>query len=158
MARSLMKASDPANASGFAKYLAVQIENSGMTQRQIAEALEYPKPNIITMFKQGLTKVPIEKIPALAGVLGLDPRHLLIRAMREYMPKTLRTIEATLGHSVSEREYEIVAFIREMTDDAVPPLTNELKNKLKHAFALRPDRNAAAQRHPGRQRSERGAQ
>jgi predicted XRE-type DNA-binding protein len=119
----------------LAEYLAHQMEISDLKQREIALALGYTKPNIITMFKQGMTKVPIEKIPALATALGLDPAHLLSMAMREYMPESFKTIQETMGHVVSKNEYAIVDAIREITKDRDPPLTKELKGKLKAAFA-----------------------
>lgn len=136
MAGRPKKPMEAPGGSKFAGYIAKQIDILGKKQREIAAALGYPKPNIITMFKQGLTKVPIEKVPALAKVLGLDPAHLLTLAVREYLPDTLTTIQETFGRgaTVSAREYEIAEYIREITKDADPPLTKELKAKLKAAF------------------------
>jgi len=45
-----------------AEYLNQQIALSGVPQTEIAEKLGYDKPNIITMFKQGKTKIPMNKI------------------------------------------------------------------------------------------------
>ena len=78
-------------ATSFAVYLARLIELSPKTQREIATDIGYPKANIITMFKQGTTKVPLEKIPALARALGIDRIEMLRRAMREYAPEISRS-------------------------------------------------------------------
>lgn len=81
----------------FAEHLTKLINRSPKTQREIALEIGYSKPNLITMFKQGLTKVPIEVIPRLAKALDEDPAVLLRIALREYMPEALKTIEAHLG-------------------------------------------------------------
>lgn len=101
----------------FAKYLAHQIELSDKTQLEIAHEIGYEKPNIITMFKQGTTKVPINKVPMLAKALGLDPAHLLRLALREYAPEILDTIEEALGRAVTHNEFEIIEAVRNATDD-----------------------------------------
>jgi transcriptional regulator with XRE-family HTH domain len=93
----------------FANYLANQIRISEISQKDIAEALGYESANIVSMFKKGLTKVPIEKVPALAKALHLDPAHLLMLAMREYMPEAFATIQKTLGHTVTENEFELAS-------------------------------------------------
>jgi len=120
--------------TNFASYLAAQIDASEKTQREIASALGYARPNLITMFKQGLTKVPIEKVPALAKILGLDPVHLLTFAMREYMPETLKTIQANVGYVVTGNEYAVVEAIRGVTKDANPKFTREQLSKIKTAL------------------------
>jgi hypothetical protein len=61
---------------------------------------------------EGQTKVPIEKVPALARSLEVDPTALLTRAMQEYMPETLRVIQQTIGFTVTENEFEVVEIIR----------------------------------------------
>ena len=58
-----------------AEFIAAQIAMSDKTQREIALALGYDKPNIITMFKQGLTKIPLNKVAPLARVGGKLFRH-----------------------------------------------------------------------------------
>lgn len=118
----------------FAQYIAHQIDGSELTQREIAEALGYDRPNIITMFKQGATKVPLEKVPGLAKALGLDPAHLLSLAMKEYVPEVYRTIQDTFGRTVTQNEYAIIEAIREITKERNPPMTKELKVKLKEVL------------------------
>jgi len=121
--------------TNFASYLAAQIDANDKTQREIALALGYARPNLITMFKQGLTKVPIEKVPALAKVLGLDPLHLLTFALREYMPETLKTIQANVGCVVTHNEYAVVEAVRGVTKDANPKFTKEQLSKIRAAIS-----------------------
>ena len=116
-------------------FLSAQIEASDKSQKEIAEAIGYTKPNIITMFKQGLTKVPIVKIGPLAKALGIDPRNLLRIAMHDYMPETWTAIEEVMGPIISEHEYEIIKTIREVTSDADPRMSNSEQRSHLKAFA-----------------------
>jgi transcriptional regulator with XRE-family HTH domain len=114
-----------------AEYLAQLIDRSQKTQREIAFKIGYTNPNIITMFKQGLTKVPIEAIPRLANALDEDPAFLLRMALREYMPDVLKTVEGTLGRIITEDEQEILQAIRSVVRK--PRATPELLEALKDA-------------------------
>ena len=43
------------------------------TQAEIAEEAGFVNPNMVTMIKQGATKLPIDRVPALAKALEVDP-------------------------------------------------------------------------------------
>ncbi len=49
-----------------AEFLTHAITHSGKTQKLIADELGYDNPNIITMFKQGSSPVPLKKVGPLA--------------------------------------------------------------------------------------------
>lgn len=116
----------------FNEFLANQIAISGKQQNEIASELGYDKPNIITMFKKGQTKVPIEKVPALAKAIGVDQAFLLRMAMNEYMPETMRAIEKVFGTILTDNEEDIVKGLRSLTDNADPKVqTEEHRRKLK---------------------------
>ena len=51
------------------------------------------RTNIITMFKKGQTKVPLNIISRLAAAVGADPSHLLLLALEEYDPDLLAVIQ-----------------------------------------------------------------
>ena len=89
------------------------------------------------MFKKGLTKVPIEKVPALAKALHLDPAHLLMLAMREYMPEAFATIQKTLGHTVTENEFELVSEVRKATKDSDPVFSKVELAKIRAVVLIR---------------------
>lgn len=114
-----------------AQYLTAQIQISGLKQKDIADALGYTKPNIITMFKQGLTKLPIEKVGALAKVLGVDPVYLLRIVMNDYMPGTYNALISIFGQEpITENEREIIATIRLMSGGSNPELNDNARQKL----------------------------
>ncbi|MGZ9053126.1 MAG: helix-turn-helix domain-containing protein [Rhodoplanes sp.] len=55
------------------------------SQREIAAELGYERPNIISMMKRGETKLPLDKVPALAKALHVDPAHLFRLALEQQM-------------------------------------------------------------------------
>lgn len=97
-----------------ANYISAMIDLSQKSQKQIAEEVGFAKPNMITMIKQGKTKLPMGKVGALARSLGLDPQHLFKMVMEEYEPATWEGIESIFSQPfVSENEMEIILTIRD---------------------------------------------
>ena len=78
------------------------------TQREIASEIGYDKPNMISMFKRGEVKVPLDKIPLLANSLHVDPGHLFRLALEQYWPELGKTIETIFGRVVTANEEEIL--------------------------------------------------
>jgi len=92
-----------------AQYLTFHINNSEKTQRQIALEIGYTKPNIISMFKQGATKLPLDKIGPLAKALEIAPDDLFLKVMTEYMPETFEALSPFLcGQMLSKDELEML--------------------------------------------------
>lgn len=130
-----------------AAYIQLQIAVSGVAQKDIAEALGYDNPNVITMFKQGKTKLPLNKVGQLAKVLGVDPVHLLRLVMNEYCPDTWQAIQHLVGNSlITANEMTLVEIVRK-TCGAVDL---ELKDKAERAtFAAVVEDIAFNQHKPG---------
>jgi transcriptional regulator with XRE-family HTH domain len=98
-----------------AEFITRHIKTSGKSQVEIARELGYPKPNIITMFKQGKTPIPLSKVGALAKSLGIDPALLLKKVMGEYMPDTLAALQSVLdGLLLTPNERELIASYRQV--------------------------------------------
>ena len=99
-----------------AQYLTFHINNSEKTQRQIALEIGYTKPNIITMFKQGATKLPLDKIGPLAKALEIAPDDLFFKVMTEYMPDTFEALSPFLcGQMLSKDELEMLDILQLLT-------------------------------------------
>lgn len=119
-----------------AEYLSQQIAISGVPQTEIAEALKYDKPNIITMFKQGKTKVPINKIAPLSKILGIDPVFFFRMVMSEYSPETLEVIESLIGKNiVTDTEQIIINLARQAAGGSELRITNDRMDELTNLFA-----------------------
>ena len=67
-------------------------KSNGKTQAQIAEELEYTRPNICSMWRQGRTPIPLKEIPNFCKSAGVDPLELTWRAVWEYMPENAPVI------------------------------------------------------------------
>jgi transcriptional regulator with XRE-family HTH domain len=114
----------PFAGGAIAKYLDRQIETlKGIkTQREIAAEIGYDKPNMISMFKRGEVRVPLEKIPALAKALHVDAGHLFRLALEQYWPDMGATIMEIFGRVVTANEEQIlIRPWREATDNRDPP-------------------------------------
>lgn len=104
-----------------------------ITQREIAEALDYPKPNIISMFKSGETKVPLNKLPPLASVLRTDLVLLLRLWLDQEWPGQLPLIDAIFNKMATANEQALVEAYRRAVgydDYSVPCETLERVQKM----------------------------
>lgn len=109
----LTKAVHTETVAGFITH---QIRASGKSQAEIASELGYPNQNIITMFKQGRTRIPLDKVGPLAKALEIDPALFLKKVMGEYMPETLAALQGVLdGLQLTQNERELIAAYRETT-------------------------------------------
>ena len=98
------------------EYISEQINLCGKSQKEIADLAGYDKPNNITMIKQGKSKIAIDRVPAFAAAIGVDPLHLLRLVMQEYMPSTWSTVESVLGKSfVTDSELNVVEIFRKVS-------------------------------------------
>lgn len=101
-----------------AEFLADSIALINKTQAQIAAECGFESANVITMFKKGQTKLPINRVGSLAKALDVDPAHLLRLVLLEYLPDTWETIENTLQTTLlTANEFELVRRFREVTGD-----------------------------------------
>jgi hypothetical protein len=110
-----------------ARYLSSQLMICGKSQIEISNEIGYTNPNVITMFKQGKTKLPITKVKALANALSVDPVYLLKLVMTEYMPDTWDVISDILGGTIiTKSEENILRVINQVADGiAIEPITDE---------------------------------
>jgi transcriptional regulator with XRE-family HTH domain len=108
------------NLTSIAAYLHHLIDVSGKTQREIAKEVGFERQNMISMLKHGDTKVPLDKIPALARALDADPAHLLRLALEQYWPEWKKVINEIFGGVVSKNEITLLLAIRKATLDRDP--------------------------------------
>ena len=105
-----------------AQFISQRINESNKSQREIAAEAGFDNPNVVTMLKQGHTKVPLARVGVLARALGIDPAHLLRLVMGEYMPDTWAAVEDVLsGTMLTKNERELIACYRRISKDTDPP-------------------------------------
>lgn len=124
------------SVSRVAAYIAKQIDAlAGIkSQRDIAAEAGFQKPNIISMFKTGESKVPLDRVPGLAKALNVDASFLFRLVMLEYWPDFEVEVARMFGDVISKNEREILIRIRELTNNSDPALTEALDDKLTAAL------------------------
>lgn len=111
------------NTSPVAVYFAKKLHESGKTQREVARECGFENPNVITMFKQGDTKFPLNRIGPLAHAVGADPAYMLRLAMSEYMPETWEAVESVFQTTpLTAGELDLIREYRRMTDGVEDPV------------------------------------
>jgi len=97
----------------FHEWLSVQINQSGKTNVELADALGYPRPNVIAMLKTGAMKLPLNKIGQMSRALGIDPVFLLQRVLSDSAPEMWSALNEVLsGRLVTGNEMALVEFVR----------------------------------------------
>lgn len=87
-----------------AEYITAQIEVCGKSQKQIAEEVGFPKPNILTMIKHDKTRVPLSRANKLADSLGVNRAKFMRMLLAEYQPEVLEAIEGSLGEIKPDKD------------------------------------------------------
>lgn len=101
------------NPAQVAGYINSQIKACGKSQIDISRETGFDKPNMITMIKQGRTKLPLDKIGRFAKAIEVDPIYLFRLCMSEYYPGTWAEIQRIMGQPIlTLNELEILDAIR----------------------------------------------
>jgi transcriptional regulator with XRE-family HTH domain len=118
-----------AKTNKLTKLIYMAISANGVKQTEMADALGLEKPNIITMWKQGDSRIPFDRIPGIAVYLKLDVKELLRLWLEIYEPEHLKIIDQYLvppAVEISDPEMRIVKGIRVLsgfkTPDFVPTI------------------------------------
>jgi len=115
----------------FLKTIERLIGGSERSQREIADALGYERANIISMFKTGVTRVPLDKVPALAHAVDADPAYLVNLWLEDYAPELKRVVDENAGMPLSRTERSWIANLRRMFPGGLPPWDETVEDALK---------------------------
>lgn len=99
--------------SPVARFIAERISASGQLQKDIAQKAGFESPNVVTMIKQGITKLPLERVGPLARALETDPLKLLHMCLEEYSPLTWSAIKPYLQPVITEEERQLINALRQ---------------------------------------------
>jgi len=105
------------------------IIESGKSNGDIAEAMGYDKPNIISMLKSGKTRLPADRITDFSKAVGFDAGQLLREWFAAFEPDVLPAIEQHMGMMLSSSERSWVVALRRIFD-RVPPYDRRLDDVL----------------------------
>jgi transcriptional regulator with XRE-family HTH domain len=83
-----------------AQFIAQRIKESSKSQLEIAEACGWGKtPNMVTMVKQGKSRLPLEKIGPMATALGVQPVYL---PDQRFAPPAYPYVREEFGSTIRE--------------------------------------------------------
>lgn len=104
------------------------LKDIGIDQREIALQAGYEKPNVLSMFKRGETKVPLNKVIPLAKALRVDPHFLFRLAVQQPdMPITTEDVNKLFPNTVSAGELKVIEAIRAVAEGDVNPTEDQVK-------------------------------
>ena len=105
------------------------------TQAEIAEEAGFVNPNVVSMIKNGATKLPIDRVPALAKALESDPALLLRLALEQSEGSTAAAaIFEIIGQPITKNEMAWIIEIREASGDTDPRLTSRAGAAIRGVF------------------------
>lgn len=120
----------------FPAYFAKLIAKSPLTQRELADAVGYPNQNMITMLKQGRVKLTLDRVPAMAKALGVDPLDMFkVAITQSYDPAAVKLLLGMIEQSLSQTEREILSIAREAAGDEIPALDDAKRERLREVFS-----------------------
>jgi hypothetical protein len=117
-----------AKRAEFTEILLEAIEKSDYSQFEIAKKLGYTNANIVTMFKQGRTRVPLDKVTLIADILHQDKVKWLRLWFEAFEPNAAKSIEDHLGIGffVTDKERSWLKGLRKLFKDDVPAYNSKL--------------------------------
>ena len=98
-----------------ARFINWEIAQSQKLQGRIASECGFVNSNIISMIKNGVTKLPLAKVGVMAEALDVDPAYLLRLTMTEYMPEVWSVMESIFGRAsfVTTSELDLLGLLRQ---------------------------------------------
>jgi hypothetical protein len=98
--------------SQVARFISNRIDEIGLLQKDIATKVGFDQPNMITMIKQGRTRLPIDKIGLMANALEVDLIQFSKMCMEEYQPENWKVWAPLVTPSISQDEKTLIQTLR----------------------------------------------
>lgn len=126
----------PYSNSALAQFITRRVlELRPRTQIEIATAAGFENPNMISMLKSGATKLPLDRVLAMAAALETDPRRLFILALgQEGYETQMSVVEEIFRAVVTSNETKWLLEIRNASDNTDPVLTARSRVALRGIF------------------------
>ena len=105
------------------------------TQAKIAEEAGFSRANMLSMIRTGATRLPLDRVPALAAALECDPTRLFMLALQQRGGDTTEAaIWSIFGTLVSENEVAWLEEIRSASGHSDPRLTSRYRAGIRALF------------------------
>lgn len=105
------------------------------TQREIAAEIGYDKPNVLSMYKRGEAKVPLERLPAIARALDIDIALLFRAGLEQWWPgeQTLLN-QMFMERIVTKNERALIKLVGTYLQADDFDITQDLLERLRRSF------------------------
>ncbi|WP_223476077.1 helix-turn-helix domain-containing protein [Oricola indica] len=105
------------------------------SQLQIATEAGFVQPNMLSMFKNGSNKLPLDRVTGLAKALDCDPALLFKLALEQLDGDTTASaIQQIFGTVVSRNEVAWLEEIRKASGNSDPTLTAKRRLAIRGIF------------------------
>ncbi|WP_158284719.1 helix-turn-helix domain-containing protein [Oricola cellulosilytica] len=113
------------NKSRAARKISKQITKltGRKSQKDISDQAGFSRPNVLSMLKNDVLKLPLDRVPALAKALECDVGELFSAALEQhYNMETIRSLRAVMTE-LSANELEWIDFLRKASKNSDPKMT-----------------------------------
>ncbi len=105
------------------------------SQIDIATEAGFRNPNVISMIRSGATRLPLDRVQALAKALDCDPKRLFLLALAQDGHKTtLQAVTDIFGTVVTRNEVLWLEEIRDASAHGDPTLTARARSAIRAVF------------------------
>lgn len=102
---------------------------------EIATEAGFVNTNMLSMIKSGKSRLPLDRVPALAKALDCDLRLLFKLAIEQQGSETtLAAIEEIFGTIVTRSEVTWLQELRDASDHSDPTLTSRARSAIRGIF------------------------
>jgi len=132
-----MKYSKPFENSKLVPFLQKRIAElkPRKTQTEIAMEAGFKQPTMLANIKGGTSRLPLDRVPALAKALDCDPARLFQLAFEQFDTSTTETaIKQIFGAIVSQNEAAWLDEIRNASGHSDPSLTSKGRAAIRGVF------------------------
>lgn len=134
---SAAKAGKPYKNSSLVRFLERRILElkTRKSQTMISEEAGFRQANMVAMIKRGSTKLPLDRVAALAAALDCDPAYLLLLALEQHGMTGL-AFDEIFGRVITRNEMNWVLALRVASGGSDPRLTSRAESTLRGIFGL----------------------
>lgn len=108
---------------------------STKNQARIASEAGFTSPNMMSLIKSGSTRLPLDRVPALARALDVDPARLLQLAVEQWAGSgAARAFDAIFETIVTKNEVGWLEEIRDASGYSDPVIATRARSAIRAIF------------------------
>jgi transcriptional regulator with XRE-family HTH domain len=125
--------------TAFANFITDELAAQDISNNEIADALGYARPNIVSSWKSARAKFTLDNLMKLSDLLKVDPAYLMALYIDQYVSTNdgvdrLEEIVGIMSRLCTEEEWAVIRTIREARRNNSLPLTEKQRLGLTELF------------------------